>query len=107
MTTGARNCQNPVWSPEEKAIISAAWSELEAMKNHRMANLRGFYFKFDILKDFIFLKIITNPGQIYSRSLKAIQCEWLRQHPLLHSCPNSPLERELGIALDELEAMVA
>jgi len=37
------------------------------------------------------------------RSYKAIASEWYREHPLLHSCPNTPLERELGIVLDELE----
>jgi hypothetical protein len=91
--TGAPNCQNPVWSPEERAIIGRAWSVKEAWENHLAWLMESF--------NWVVLTVNIKPA----RSYKAIECEWLRLHPLLHSCPNTPLERELGIALDELEAV--
>ena len=98
---GAPNCQNPVWSPEELAIIGKAWDIAEAWENYRIAFGKWVY---DVR--------IGKPGENQSsiswvktptRTYKAVECMWLRLHPLLHSCPNTPLERELGVVLDEME----
>ena len=87
MMPGAPNCQNPVWSPEELAIIARAWDVAGAVVGWEAYLSTENY----------------RTGIIPRRSYKAIASEWYRQHPLLHSCPNTPLDRELGIALDELE----
>jgi len=81
--SGAPNCQHPPWSDIEKFAVSLAYNLEEALENWE--------------------SVYRNVSGTPSRSLKAVQCMWLRLHPLLHSCPNTPLERELGIVLDELE----
>ncbi len=81
---GAPNCQNPVWSPEERAMIGCAFSVDEARANHLC-----LWFP------------LRRP-----RSYKAIASEWYRQHPHLENRHTNSLDRELKQALDELEVMV-
>jgi hypothetical protein len=94
--SGAPNCQNPVWSPEEKAIISAAWSVKEAWESHLIETAKRYF-----PEEFGYTKT-----HIPGRSFAAIKREWERVHPKT-GVPNTPLERELEIALNELEAMVS
>lgn len=90
---GAPNCQNPVWSPEELAIISSAWDVAEACHDFIAATqFNKWTPSFNIT--------------VRCRSYKAIESCWCRLHPVLDS-HNTPLERLIGEALDELEQVIA
>ncbi len=76
--TGAPNCQNPVWSPEELAIIKRAWDIWEAWEEYRATFGKG-------------------------RSMRAIVSCWCRLHPKIALGVNLQEKR----ALDELERVTA